>query len=189
MSNVYPNGPEFALLLFSSHSWAHGHHREGLHDLLSSHWKKGTEFHDYSVPEAHPLHYGNEHDRLVDLLADRISRCDVVLAMAGIYASHSYWMSVEIRLAHLFGKPILAVAPNGQQRLSRAATSYSQFDVVRWRGDSLRSAILLALPFHVRDDFLAAKAWRQKIAAERVIRHIRRSGLQRFNAFSRQPSR
>lgn len=176
MTNLYPHGPEYPLLVFSSHSWAHGHHREGLHELLAPDWIKGVDYHDLSVPEEHPLHYGDDHDRLVMLLSERIANCDVVLAMAGVYASHSYWINVEVRLANIHKKPILAIAPNGQQRLSRVATGLSKYEPIRWRGNSVRTAILVSLDPKVRQNFLAARKWRQRIRTETVSRLLRERG-------------
>lgn len=168
MNRVYPNGSEFALLLFASHSWAHGHHRDGLHTLVSPEWRKGVDFHDLSASEEHPLHYGDDHDRLVGLLAERIRKCDAVLLLAGMYSSYSYWIEVEATLARHYNKPILAIAPHGQKRLSSVATEASPFQPIRWRGESVRNAILSVIEPAVRHSFLQAKALRAAEARQPV---------------------
>lgn len=186
MNRVYPNGSEYALLLFASHSWAHGHHRDGLHSLLSPTWRKGIEFHDLSASEEHPLHYGDDHDRLVRMLARRIQKCDAVLLLAGMYSSHSYWIEVEADLARRFNKPILAIAPLGQQRLSAVATNSSPYEPIGWRGESVRNAILSVIDPHVRQCFLQAKELRAAAAREQMARAMRPSPFNSFrptNAF------
>jgi len=166
LNRVYPNGSEYALLLFASHSWAHGHHRDGLHSLLSPTWLKGVDYHDLSASEEHPLHYGNDHDRLVSMLAHRIQRCDAVLILAGMYSSYSYWIEVEAKLARHFDKPILAIAPRGQRKLSSVATMASPYEPIRWRGESVRDAILSVIDPNVRLCFSRAKELRAAAARE-----------------------
>ena len=177
MNRVYPNGSEYALLLFASHSWDHSRHRDGLHTLLSPNWKKGVEFHDLSASEEHPLHYGDDHDRLVRLLADRIERCDAVLLLAGMYSSYSYWIQVEANLARHFKKPILAIAPNGQQRLSATAIEASPYEPIRWRGESVRGAILSVIDPQVRRNFFNAKALRAAQAVPQPLYPVARTPL------------
>lgn len=170
MNRIYPNGTEYALLLFASHSWAYGHHRDGLHSLLSPTWRKGIEFHDFSASEEHPLHYGDDHDRLVRMLARRIQKCDAVLLLAGMYSSYSYWIDVEASLARHFNKPILAIAPHGQQRLSAVATDASPYEPIRWRGESVRNAILSVIDPHVCHCFSRAKEFRAAAARDLIAK-------------------
>lgn len=138
--------------------------------LVSPEWRKGVDFHDLSASEEHPLHYGDDHDRLVRLLAERIRKCDAVLLLAGMYSSYSYWIEVEATLARHYNKPILAVAPHGQKRLSSVATEASPFQPIRWRGESVRNAILSVIEPAVRRSFLQAKELRAAEARQLVAR-------------------
>jgi hypothetical protein len=164
----------YPLRLFSSHCWKYGHHRVGIHELLSPEWTKDVDYIDLSVPESHPLHCRGDDWYLCNLLSDRISISDVVLVMAGTYASYSYWMKVEVALACLHNRPILPIAPNGQQRLSRTATALSEFEAVRWRGRSMRMAILNVIDPVVRKRFLDARLLRTLTALSAQGQPLRR---------------
>ena len=114
--------------------------------------------------------YEGNDDRLVRMLAERIAKCDVVLLMAGMYSSYSHWIEVEAYLAQYFRKPILAIAPNGQQKLSTIATDASPYEPIRWRGESIRSAILSVIDPQVRQNFLNAKELRNEEFRQLIAR-------------------
>lgn len=150
------------IYIFSSHRWAYGEHRDGLHALLHP-WVKGVDFVDLSVPENHPLHvYGNR--ALARQLVNRIRPADVVLAMAGMYANHSDWMRREIDWAFGFEKYIIPVLPHQQQRAARAATDFGSCEPVCWRSDSIKTAILRAIGPQRAWAFLTEIELRQQLA-------------------------
>ncbi len=62
-------------------------------------------------------------------LRAKISSSDLVLALAGIYASHSDWMIWELDTAKSLEIPIVGVIPRGQERISQAVYSRSKVDV------------------------------------------------------------
>lgn len=72
-----------------------------------------------------------------------MSPCGVVLVLAGVYATYSKWIDIEIDLASggfTKRKPIIAVEPWGSQRTS-AAVKGAADQVVRWNTESIVKAI------------------------------------------------
>jgi hypothetical protein len=133
------------LYLFCSHSWDHSFHREGLHGLIHPHWWKNVDWQDLAVPEKHPLHVRGDR-QLQWELAIRIAACDVAIAFAGVYSTLSHWIEFEVETAHRQGKPIIAVKPRGQERLSSTVIDHAT-KVVGWNGQSIRNAVLECLPY------------------------------------------
>ena len=50
-------------------------------------------------------------------ISERIAISDIVLGIAGIYASYSNWMKWELDKAAEKGIPIIGVIPRGQERI------------------------------------------------------------------------
>ena len=65
---------------------------------------------------------------------------DVVLAIAGVYASYSEWMQWEMDKAKELGLNVIGVIPWGQERISQEVYCRSVIDV-RWNADSIVDAI------------------------------------------------
>jgi len=123
--------------LFISHAWDYRDEYHRLVNLLDAapnfRWK------DYSVPEHDPL--GARSTRgLRAGLQRQLQLVHAVLAISGVYASHSDWMREELGLADGFGKPIIAIAPRGNQRLSGVAQD-AAVEIVKWNTDSIVDAI------------------------------------------------
>lgn len=69
--------------------------------------------------------------------------CHVVLILAGVYATYSKWINIEIELAEmdfLYSKPVLALAPWGSERISGPVTEAAD-RIVRWNTESIVKAI------------------------------------------------
>lgn len=126
--------------IFSSHRWAYGERRTGLHALLKP-WVRGVDFQDYSISSAHPVNSETDPE-LAGVLRDRIREMDALLIMAGMYANNSPWMQFEIDMAFAFGVPIIPIVANGQERVPRLPTRLASVDPVRWRGGSIRDVLL-----------------------------------------------
>lgn len=73
-------------------------------------------------------------------LRAKIFSADIVLALAGIYASHSDWMIWELNTAISLGIPIVGIIPRGQERISQEVYSRSKVDV-GWNTESIVDAI------------------------------------------------
>jgi hypothetical protein len=175
MAIIYPADDE--IHIFSSHAWDYGQRRDGLHRLLTP-WIKGIDFRDRSIPAAHPL--DTETDTaLAYELRDIIAGVDALLIMAGMYLQGRRWMQFEIHVAFALGVPIIPIAWNGQERIPQEATRFAACAPVRWRGDSVREAILSALPLQWRQAFEAKLVWRAeaaRIAEEQARRALEARG-------------
>ena len=75
-------------------------------------------------------------------LTEKISNSNIVLGIAGMYASYSDWMEWELDKAIELGVPIVGVIPRGQERISQTVSSRSKQDV-RWNTESIVAAIRL----------------------------------------------
>lgn len=161
---------------FASHSWTYSHRREGLHAILSP-WARGLDFQDYSISSAHPLNTDTD-PQLAGELRDIIFHMDALLIMAGMYANNSPWMQFEIDMAFAFRVPIIPILANGQERVPRLPTRLATFPPVRWRGDSIREALLCciskerrqALEAQVTDRVAFVEAERKRRADEAMRR-------------------
>ena len=68
--------------------------------------------------------------------------CHVVVILAGVYATYSKWIDAEITLAQAFrtSKPILAVRPRGNTRISQSVRDAAD-ELVNWNTASIVAAI------------------------------------------------
>ena len=73
-------------------------------------------------------------------MKEKIKNSDILLALAGIYASHSDWMKWEIETARTLGIPIVGIIPRGQERISQVVFANSIVDV-HWNTESIVQAI------------------------------------------------
>ncbi|MDR2065782.1 MAG: TIR domain-containing protein [Prevotellaceae bacterium] len=73
-------------------------------------------------------------------LKQKIEKSNIVLGIAGMYASYSDWMEWELDKAIELGIPIVGVIPRGQERISITVSSRSKEDV-RWNTESIVEAI------------------------------------------------
>lgn len=168
MSLTYPLDDE--IFIFSSHAWAYLHRRDGLTNLLTNGWIKGVDFFDLSVTSRHPID-SEDDPQLARELRDRVRVSDALLVTAGMFVIHRPWIKFEIDMALAFDRPIIPVIFNGQERVPKVARQFAWCDPVKWRGDSIRDAILQFLPPHRRHAFeekLAHRAAAQRDAQRRA---------------------
>lgn len=156
--------PTTTLGLFISHSWGYGEHRSGLTELLQKEWIKNIDFRDRAVPREHPIEDAEGTPELFDMLRNRILVSEVLLVLGGMYATNSTWIEREVLIARALAVPIIAVTPNGQERVSSVATTFAA-ERVYWRGASVRDAILRHVK-PARAAALRAQVKRRRIAEE-----------------------
>lgn len=123
--------------IFISHSWQHTDTLEALRNLINarSHFSATYEESTKDKP------INSEDEGYVKIrLAQKIGNSNIVLALAGLYASHSSWMEWELDKAIELEVPIVGVIPSGQERISTIVSSRSKIDV-RWNTESIISAI------------------------------------------------
>lgn len=123
--------------IFISHSWAHHDDLLALRNLLNSRGYFNVEFTEASKDI--PINSPNATYIKAKLRAN-IQSSDIVLALAGIYASHSEWMPWELDTARSCGISIIGIIPQGQERISQQVLTRSVVDV-RWNTESIVNAI------------------------------------------------
>lgn len=123
--------------LFISHSWDYGDDRTNLGGLIYKALIPDQAF-DSSAPKDHPIHAQSD-DALIDALVQRIKGSNVLIFPAGVYASYSKWIPIEIAIAQSLGKPIIAVEKWGAQRSSTVVQAANE--IVKWNGKSVADAI------------------------------------------------
>nr|HAD53169.1 hypothetical protein [Algoriphagus sp.] len=123
--------------IFISHSWAYIDDLNNLKRLLENRGYFNVQFEE-ATPDV-PINSDNAY-YIRQRLKQKISNSDVVLGIAGIYASHSEWMAWELDKALELGKPIIGVVPRGAERVSTVVSSRAN-EIVRWNMDSIVEAI------------------------------------------------
>lgn len=123
--------------IFISHSWQNSDALEGLRRLLNDRGYFNVEFEEVSKDE--PINSTNAY-YIKRRLAEKIGNSNVVIGLAGMYASHSEWMEWELDKAIELDIPIIGVIPRGQERISTTVSSRSVVDV-RWNTESIVDAI------------------------------------------------
>lgn len=124
--------------LFISHSWSYSDHYDGLTRLLSE--RGYFNYKDYSVPKDDPIHKAGSTAQLKAAIKEQMNHASVVLILAGVYASYSKWIDIEIELAKEMGKPIVAIEPWGSGRTSDKVKENAT-KIVGWNSDSIVNAI------------------------------------------------
>lgn len=125
--------------LFISHSWAYGDAYDRLIDLLNA--APNFMYRNYSVPKNDPVHDAPNADALHKAIRNQMVFCDVVIIMAGKYATYSKWIQREIQIAKReFSKPIVAIRPWASEQVS-SVVSDSADRLVNWNTSSIVSAI------------------------------------------------
>ena len=100
--------------IFISHFWTYVNDLKLLRNLLESRGYFCVEF-----PEFPPTDSVNSMNTyyIRQRISERIAISDIVLGIAGIYASCSDWMKWELDKAAEKGIPIIGVIPRGQERI------------------------------------------------------------------------
>jgi hypothetical protein len=131
--------------LFISHAWNRAEY-DSLVDLIRQDMSFLWE--NLSVPKENPiamlLALPKSIRTLVHELDDRIRQADCVLIISGMYVAHRQWIQSEIEAALDFRRPIVGVAPRGQDRIpeaARLAIEQAGGELVRWNKGSIVSAI------------------------------------------------
>jgi len=127
--------------IFISHSWTYGDQYKRLIQFFDE--DPFFHYQNYSVPKDDPIHDAPNQAALYEAIKRQIARANIVIILAGVYASYSKWIDKEIRIAEsefLQKKPILAVQPWGSERTSRIVTNTSD-RIVGWNSSSIISAI------------------------------------------------
>ena len=127
--------------IFISHSWNYGDAYEKLLALLNA--ASYFSYKDYSVPKDDPLRIYNTtyyRTELRNKIKNQMKSCSAILILAGVYASYSDSINMEISIAQELGKPIIAIEPWGAENTSSVVKNAAD-KVVHWNTDSIVTAI------------------------------------------------
>ena len=125
--------------LFISHSWSYGDAYEKLVALLDA--APNFQYKNYSVPKDDPVHNAPNVEALYKAIKNQMVFCDVVLIMAGKYATYSKWIEREIQIAKKdFSKPIVGIRPWANEQVSSVVSDAAD-RLVSWSTSSIVSAI------------------------------------------------
>ena len=127
--------------LFISHAWSYSDDYYRLEALLTA--APYFQYRNYSVPTHDPLIDPSTtvgQQKLENLIDRQIRQVQCVLVIAGMYAAHRFWIDKEIGFAQYYNKPIIGVAPWGQERIPGSVT-FAAHEIVRWNTDSIVGAI------------------------------------------------
>lgn len=123
--------------IFISHSWDHVDDLKRLRNLLEQRGYFHVKFTEASPDN--PINSDkNKYIRIV--LSQRIESSDIVLGIAGVYASYSDWMEWELDKAIEKNIPIVGVIPRGKTNISRIVANRAK-ETVKWNTESIVSAI------------------------------------------------
>ena len=124
--------------IFISHAWKYN---RAYRTLVA--WLDGMaelDWENCSLP-SHDGIDGSDVEALRQAITQQIERADVVLIIAGMYYSHSEWITFELNEACRLGKMIVAIAPRGQQRMPGEILDAAEC-VIRWRRDQVEAAVM-----------------------------------------------
>lgn len=124
--------------LFISHSWTYGDAYEKLVKILNS--VPGFTYRNYSVPKNDPIHNARYEYQLKAAIRNQMQHASCVLVLAGVYATYSKWIKIELELAAEMGKKIIAIEPWAAERTSAVVKAYAD-EIVKWQGSSVVKAI------------------------------------------------
>jgi hypothetical protein len=123
--------------IFISHSWTYHEDLIALRNLLNQRGYFNVEFTEATKDV--PINSENA-TYIKSTLRNKILGSNIVLALAGIYASHSDWMIWEMEIAKVNDIPIIGIIPRGQERVSAEVYNRSKNDV-KWNTESIVEAI------------------------------------------------
>ncbi len=125
--------------LFISHSWSYSDVYEKLVAFLDS--APNFQYKNYSVPKNDPVHNTPNVAALYEAIKKQMVFCDVVLIMAGKYATYSKWIQREIQIAKKdYSKPMVAIRPWANEQVSSVVSDAAD-RLVGWNTNSIVSAI------------------------------------------------
>lgn len=128
--------------LFISHSWEYSDAYTKMIGMLDTQKNSSSSFsyHNHSVPKDDPIQNAPSDKALRAAIEAQMKGCSSVLILAGVYASYSKWINIEIEIAQKLGKRIIAIEPWGSEKTS-AVVKNAAHAIVKWNGASIVQAI------------------------------------------------
>ena len=123
--------------IFISHSWAYSAQYDKVEEFLQ---KENVEYYNHSVPKDDPIHTNGTDKQLREKIDAKIKGCSCVIILAGVYATYSRWINIELELAQKYGKPIIAVKYWGAEHTSTVVKNAAD-TIVGWNSKSVANAV------------------------------------------------
>lgn len=126
--------------LFISHSWAYSDGYEKLCKLLNG--ASNFSYSNYSIPKDDPVHTKRD-SVLYEAIKQKMIFCNVIIIMAGKYATYSKWIAKEIQIAKndfAKDKPIIGIKPWGNTQVSSLVQNNANV-LVGWNTSSIVDSI------------------------------------------------
>ena len=123
--------------LFISHSWAYGDAYDKVIKMINS---QSLEYYDHSVPRNDPIHTNGTDVDLYNAIEAKIKGTSCLLILAGVYASYSKWIQIEIKIAKEYNKPIISIEPWASEKTSSIVKDNAN-KIVKWQSSSIVEAI------------------------------------------------
>ena len=123
--------------IFISHSWAYSTQYDKIESFLSD---EHVNYYNHSIPKDDSVHTNGTEKQLRDAIEGKIKGCSCVIILAGVYATYSKWINIEIELARKYDKPIIAVEPWGSEHTS-AKVKAAANAIVGWNAKSVANAV------------------------------------------------
>lgn len=123
--------------IFISHSWAYSEQYDKVEEFLT---REGVSYYNHSVPKNDPIHTNRTDKQLREAIEAKIKGCSCVIILAGVYASYSKWINIEIEIAQQYNKPIIAVEYWGAERTSKVVKDAAT-TIVGWNAKSVADAV------------------------------------------------
>lgn len=127
--------------IFISHSWKYSDAYTKLTKLLDN--VNYFQYKNFSVNMEKPLVIYNKNyyeSELKNKLKNQMRTCNIVLILAGVYASYSESIQMEIEIANELNKPIIAIQPWGAEKTSLIVKNNAKY-IAGWNTDSIVNAI------------------------------------------------
>jgi hypothetical protein len=97
---------------------------------------------NYSIPKDDPVHTKSD-TVLFEAIKRKMTFCNAIIIMAGVYSSYSKWIEKEIKIANNSfnnSKPIIAVEPWGSEKTSQIVKN-NAVQIAKWNTISIVNAI------------------------------------------------
>lgn len=125
--------------IFISHAWDYSDHYETIKKWINSDFYLSKHWSDYSIPVYNPVDAHSKRE-LKQKITNKIIPSNVVIILAGMYATYSEWIDYEIDEAVRMNKYIIGVKPWGQERIPRKIQDNADI-MVGWNSSSVINAI------------------------------------------------
>ena len=130
--------------LFISHSWAYGDAYARLCNLLDN--ASYFSYQNYSVPKDDPIHNASSEKALRTAIMNQMKSTQIILVVAGVYATYSKWINIELDLAKRhYEKPVLGIKPYANTNVSSVVRNNAD-EIVNWSTSSVVDAIRRLVP-------------------------------------------